>query len=181
MSRIKNGLAGFGQFVVTNRKPIMYIGGAVVLLSVLPKLIRFIKPTNTPFIPNPNDGNDGNQNSGNTSSATLTQAQANSLAEKLWNAMKNEWDNEQAIYDAFQQMQNSADVVMVHNAFGLRPYIGVFGLYGGEPTALDRWTGNYDDLSLTEWLRNDTSRNDKSSSYDLGEVWSKMEAAGYYI
>lgn len=181
MSKIKNGLVVFGQFVVTNRKPIMYIGGAVVLLSVLPKLIRFIKPTNKPFFPNPNDGNDGNQNTGNTSSATLTQAQANSLAEKLWNAMKNEWDDEQAIYDAFQQMQNNSDVVLVHNAFGLRPYVGNLGLWGGAPTAPDRWLGNYDDLSLTEWLRNDTSRNDKSNSYDLGEVWSKMEAAGFYI
>jgi len=116
-----------------------------------------------------------------TQGATITSQQAQSLATKIWNAMKGPNDNEKAIYDAFAALQNNADVVMVVSAFGVRPYMGLLGLFGGEPNAVDKWMGNFDDLDLMGWLRNDTSRNDSGSGWDMESVWSKMESAGFFI
>ena len=95
--------------------------------------------------------------------------------------MKGANDDEKAIYDAFSVLQNNADVTMVVSAFGVRPYMSVFGIYGGEPNSVDKFMGNYDDLDLSGWLRNDTSRTDSGSGWDMESVWSKMESAGYFI
>jgi hypothetical protein len=52
---------------------------------------------------------------------------------------------------------------------------------GGEPNSVDKFMGNYEDLDLSGWLRNDTSRTDSGSGWDMESVWSKMESAGYFI
>lgn len=175
-----NSFYGKNRYIVNG---LLAIGGIVVLYYIAKGAIR-VATRGSGFNAGEQESNEtgsGQGASASTQGATITSQQAQSLATKLWNAMKGANDDEKAIYDAFAVLQNNADVAMVVSAFGVRPYMGVLGLYGGEPNSFDKFMGNYDDLDLSGWLRNDTSRTDSGSGWDMESVWSKMESAGYYI
>ena len=175
-----NAFYGKNRYIVNG---LLAIGGIVVLYYIAKGAIR-VATRGSGFNTGEQESNEtgsGQGASASTQGATITSQQAQSLATKLWNAMKGANDDEKAIYDAFAVLQNNADVAMVVSAFGVRPYMGVLGIYGGEPNAVDKFMGNYDDLDLSGWLRNDTSRTDSGSGWDMESVWSKMESAGYYI
>jgi len=176
-----NAFYGKNRYIVNG---LLAIGGVVILYYIAKGAIRVVT-RGSGFSAGEQESNENGSGQGATAStqgATITSQQAQSLATKIWNAMKWANDDEKAIYDAFSVLQNNADVTLVVSAFGIRPYIARgFGIYGVEPTAVDKFVGNYDDLDLSGWLRNDTSRTDSGSGWDLESVWSKMESAGYYI
>ena len=124
-------------------------------------------------------GNAGTGNTGNTGgnfgvSPTISNTKATSLANKLEDAMDHYGTDEQAIIEAFDEMQNDADVALVYQKFGLRPYLDtIFG--GGSPVGLDSWFGNYDDLDLAAWMRAEVD------CEDVGDACSKMASAGYDV
>lgn len=93
--------------------------------------------------------------------ASITKEQAKSIAEKLYNSMKDTGTDEDTIITEIRKL-NNADVVMVNAAFDKRAY-GTFG-----SPAFGKGT----DKTLIEWFREELSRD------NLREVEAKFTASG---
>lgn len=174
----------FAQFYQGNRflvNAAISIGGLAILTYATMAIVKAVrKPSNQGGGFNGGGTNGGgNTGTGNTGgnfglSPTISNTKATSLANKLEDAMDHYGTDEQAIIEAFDEMQNDADVALVYQKFGLRPYINtIFG--GGTPMGLDSWLGNYDDLDLAGWMRAEVD------CEDVGDACSKMASAGYDI
>lgn len=106
--------------------------------------------------------------------ATITDTKATSLANKLHRAMRDCGTDEEAISEAFAEMKNDADVTLVVQKFGVRPFLDTF-YCSGEPTGVDKWVGNYDDADLATWLSAEIDCD------EAGTMCSKMRSAGYDV
>lgn len=170
----------FAQFYQGNRflvNAAISIGGLAILTYATIAIVKAVrKPINQGGGTNggqQDDDQNDDQGGGNTD-ATISDTKATSLANKLEDAMGIYGTDEQAIIDAFNQMQNDADVALVYQKFGLRPYTDtIFGGYS--PYGLDSLFGYYEDLDLAAWLR--------AEAYcsDIGDACSKMSSAGYDV
>ena len=174
----------FAQFYQGNRflvNAAISIGGLAILTYATIAIVKAVrKPSNQGGGFNGGGTNGGgNAGTGNTGnnlgvSPTISNTKATSLANKLEDAMDHYGTDEQGIIEAFNEMQNDADVALVYQKFGLRPYLDtIFG--GGSPVGLDSWFGNYDDLDLAAWMRAEVD------CEDVGDACSKMASAGYDV
>ena len=79
------------------------------------------------------------------SDVTLTETQANALADKLYSAMEGAATNEDKIYAVFEQINSYSDLMMVMKAFGSRK--GWWNWWGSES-------------GLSEWINDDCSNDE---------------------
>lgn len=79
------------------------------------------------------------------SDVTLTETQANALADKLYSAMEGAATNEDKIYAVFEQINSYSDLMMVMKAFGSRK--GWWNWWGSES-------------GLAEWINDDCSNDE---------------------
>lgn len=137
-----------GNFISENKKPLLYIGGALAIVivgyAIVSKLKggigNFLKDTSkgqSTFIPIAID----------PLKSTISDAIANTYANQLHNAMKDYGTDEETIYPILGKLENKEDFKKVYNAFGKRSYY----LYG-EPT-ISSYAFGYSDLDLVEWLK----------------------------
>lgn len=144
-------LSKTGTFLANNKKPLLYVGGAVVLVVLgyaiisrtrkgIDKLFTDKSKGETPF----------EEAEVDVTKTTISDSMANTYANQLYGAMKNAGTNEDTIYAIFKKIEKKDDFRKVYNAYGRKSYVGRF--VGGSPTALDKWLGNYDDFDLIEWL-----------------------------
>lgn len=105
----------------------------------------------------------------NTGQATISNTKATQLANKLFDAMEDCGTYEYMIIDVFDQLENNADVNLVVQKFGTRPYVSVAGC-GGDGYS---WLGTDGDLAY--WLRQEVD------CEDVGDTCEKMAAAGYVV
>lgn len=78
--------------------------------------------------------------------ATLSDGQANSYAERLYDAMRISGTDEEAIFAILKNL-STADYNKIYNAFGLRSYLPFLG---ESPFFVFKWGAK--ELSLTQWL-----------------------------
>lgn len=146
-----------GAFIKTNQKPILYVGGAIIVVvtavAIIKKIQRgigsaFNNPTikATPFVSIDVDN----------SKTTVSDAVANSYANQLYNAMKITGTDENAIYAVLKKLQKSDDFRKVYNAFGKRSYANT-PVSGTSPDSIDTTLGWFDDLDLVEWMNKEVS------------------------
>jgi hypothetical protein len=76
---------------------------------------------------------------------TISQQQAQNIADKIYTAMDGAGTNETALYNAFEQINSYSDLMMVMKAFGKRK--GSWSWFGGES-------------GLVEWICNDCSNSE---------------------
>lgn len=145
-----------GEYIQANKKPLLYIGGAIAIVIVGYAIVSKLKggisglftdksSSATPFKPLFFDDK----------KSTISNELANSYANQFYNSMKNIGTNEDTIYSVLQKLQKKEDFIKVYNAFGLKSYTG--SLIGGSPTYPERWLGSYDDYDLIEWFRAELS------------------------
>jgi hypothetical protein len=151
-----NNISKVGDFIANNKKPLFYIGGAIAIVVIGYAIVNKLKSGITgSFSDNAKGANPFVGLDYDPTKVTISDATANSYANQLFDAMKNGGTDENAIYNVFQKIQKKDDFIKVYNTFGKKSYVGYFT--GGTPTKADSILGNYDDLDLVEWLRQELS------------------------
>lgn len=144
-------LSKTGTFLANNKKPLLYVGGAVVLVVLGYTIVSRTRKGITNIFTDKSKGETPfSEAEVDVTQTTISDSMANTYANQLYSAMKNAGTNEDLIYPIFKKIEKKDDFRKVYNAFGRRSYVGA--LVGGSPTALDKWLGNYDDFDLIEWL-----------------------------
>jgi hypothetical protein len=154
-------LSKAGTFIKDNKKPLLYVGGAVAIIVIGYAVVSRTKKgilnvftdktkNETPFIDVEVDD----------TKVTISDSVANSYANQLYNAMKNAGTDEDLIYSVFQKIEKKDDFRKVYNAFGKKSYYNF-----GSPT-ISAWLFGYDDLDLIEWLNKELG-NSNFKTYNL--------------
>lgn len=94
----------------------------------------------------------------NEDNLSLTETQAQLIADNLWGAMKRLGTDENAIYEAFEKIQTPDDAILVSEKFGVRKYG-----QGGHVEFLGY------DLNLKSWLAAELTTNDMKPIKDKYE------------
>ena len=151
-----NNVSKVGEFISNNKKPLLYIGGAIAVIVVGYAIVSKLKSgIGRAFTDTSTGANVFKPLDYDPTKVTITDATANSYANQLFDAMKNSGTDENAIYSIFNKIQKKDDFLKVYNTFGKKSYVGYFT--GGSPSTPDKWLGNYDDLDLVEWLKQELS------------------------
>jgi hypothetical protein len=119
-----------GDFLEKNSKPILYIGGAIVVIFLVKKIFGSIfnkypsDPSNTVIVP---------------SKLSITQAQGAQIAQNMFEAMNRFGTDEDTLFDSVTPL-NSEDLKLVVKIFGLRSYFGHgYGAILGQDKSLQGW------------------------------------------
>lgn len=142
-----NYVSNIGDFISNNKKPLLYVGGAIAVVVLGYALVNrlkggiggFLKDSSvgaTKFTPIEVDD----------SKTTISDSMANSYANQLFNSMKDAGTDSGMITSILNKLQKKDDFLKVYNAFGRKSYY----LYG-EPTA-GAYLFGYSDLDLVEWF-----------------------------
>lgn len=138
---------------VKNPKPIVY--GAVIILGAVAIYLTY-KGVKRIFLGGGTTSSktkqdmEGELNDLSTRNATLSDGQATIIAQNLLNAMDRWGTDEKSIIDNLNKAQNSADLYLIMQKFGIKPYDG-FGL---SDTFLSNQIGSVM-KNLVGWLRSE--------------------------
>lgn len=144
-NKTKNTAVGFYN---RNKTTIWTVGGLVVAYGVYK---TFFAHDNVRFSPR-----------GDEALSTMTEIEAKSIADDLFDAMKNPGTNENIIYNRLSGLSYN-DFAKVSRAFGLRWYDPILGAEGGW---LLKWAG-HKQLGLFEWLNEELTYTDKLKLQEL--------------
>lgn len=151
---MKNYIGQAGNFIKDNKKPLLYVGGAIAVVIVGYAIVSRVKSGITGFLkPNIKGQTDFKQLAVDNTKSTISDSLANNYANELYNSMKDTGTDTDVIYSIMEKLQKKNDFLKVYNAFGLKGYANYLGgvLGGGEPTTI--YVGMYNDKNLVEWLR----------------------------
>jgi len=148
---MKNYIGQAGTFIQENKKPLLYIGGAVAIVVIGYTVVSRLKGGIQNIFKDKSLGaTDFKPLELDNTKVTISDTLANTYANQLWGAMNTTGTDEDLIYAVLLKLQKKDDFLKVYNAFGKKSYNGI--LLGGEPNVIDKWLGNYDDLDLVQWL-----------------------------
>jgi hypothetical protein len=148
---MKNYIGQAGTFIQDNKKPLLYIGGAVAIVVIRYAVVSRLKGGIQGIFKDKSLGaTDFKPLELDNTKVTISDTLANTYANQLWGAMNTTGTDEDLIYAILLKLQKKDDFLKVYNAFGKKSYNGI--LLGGEPNVVDKWLGNYDDLDLVQWL-----------------------------
>jgi len=148
---MKNYIGQAGNFIQENKKPLLYIGGAVAIVVIGYAVVSRLKGGIQGIFKDKSLGaTDFKPLELDNTKVTISDTLANTYANQLWGAMNTTGTDEDLIYAVLMKLQKKDDFLKVYNAFGKKSYNGI--LLGGEPNVVDKWLGNYDDLDLVQWL-----------------------------
>jgi len=139
------GLAKTGDYISTNKKPLLYIGGAIAVVVVGYAIVKRLKGEVAGK--KPKVGNFITQGV-DVTKTSITQEMAKNYAESLYGAFNYYWGTDKAIIRNVFENINSEDFKMIFNYYGVRSR----DLDGKAPTGLWKLFGQYEDLNLVEWL-----------------------------
>lgn len=144
---MKNYIGQAGNFIQENKKPLMYVGGAIALVIVGYSIVSRLKGGISNIFTNKTTGaSEFKPIEINSKNVTISDSLANTYANQLFNAMKDAGTNEDLIYKVLEKLQKKDDFRKVYNAFGKRNYLGT-----GETGFAGYVTGDAK-LDLVEWL-----------------------------
>jgi hypothetical protein len=147
----KDTISGIGNFISDNKKPLLYIGGAIAVVVIGYAIVnRVTKGIGGVFIDKSTGASSFNAIPIDESKATISDEVASVYANQLFGAMNTVGTDSNTVYNIIDKLQKKDDFLKVYNAYGRKSYVGV--LLGGSPNAADRLAGNYDDLDLVQWL-----------------------------
>jgi hypothetical protein len=143
------GVSKAGTFVQNNKKPLLYVGGAIAIIVIGLAVVNRIKKA----IAGQNIvGGQYHEQAVDTAKTKISQTTAQNYAENLFDAFNYYWGTDLATIKSIFSKINSEDFKMIYNAFGKRSYSG---LNGGTPSGkiygLDTYIG-FSDLDLVGWL-----------------------------
>lgn len=147
---MKNYIGQAGNFIQENKKPLMYVGGAIAIVVIGYAVVNRVKGGIGNIFTNKSIGaSDFKPLEVDVTKVSISDAVANTYSNQLYNAMKDNGTDENTIYSVLEKLQKKDDFLKVYNTFGKKSYY-----IDGEPT-VSAWLFGYKDLDLVEWLRNE--------------------------
>ena len=136
-----------GDFIANNKKPLIYIGGAIAIVAIGYAIIRKLQGGIGSFLTDKSVGaKEFVPVQIDVAKSTISDAIANNYANQLFNAMDGFGTNSDAIYDIINKLQQKEDFRKVYNSFGRKSYY-----IDGSPT-VSAYIFDYNNLDLIEWL-----------------------------
>jgi hypothetical protein len=173
--KLGKGLSSVGTYIGNNKKPLLYVGGAIAIVIVGYAIVRRIK-----------GGIEGDKVVGgkfidqqiDLSKTSINTQTAKNYAESLFEAFNYTWGTDKSIIDSVFSKINSEDFKMIYNAFGKRSYST---LNGGSPSekwyAPDTWIGSVK-VDLIQWINNELGFGDGALKDKIRKV---VEPAGFVM
>lgn len=147
---MKNYIGQAGNFIQENKKPLMYVGGAIVIVVIGYSIVKRTQSGISGLFKSKAIGaSNFKPLEVDVTKVTISDALANTYSNQLFNSMKDNGTDEDTIFSVLQKLQKKDDFLKVYNTFGKKSYY-----IDGEPT-LSSWLFGYRDLDLVEWLRNE--------------------------
>lgn len=164
-----------GEFIANNKKPLLYIGGAIAIVVIGFAIVRRIKGKIE------GEGISGGkfvEQEIDETKTTITPQTARNYAENLFEAFNYSFGTDKGVIDSVFSKIKPEDFKMVYNAFGKRSYSQ---LNGGSPSeawyAPDTWIGSTK-LDLIAWLNTELGFGDGALKAKIRKV---VEPAGFVI
>ncbi len=145
---MKNYIGQAGNFIQENKKPLMYVGGAIAIVVIGYTIVRRTQSGIKNIFSDKSIGASQFQPlEVDATKITISDSLANTYSNQLYNAMKDNGTDEDAINSVLQKLQKKDDFLKVYNTYGKKSYY-----IDGEPT-VSAWLFGYKDLDLVEWFR----------------------------
>lgn len=164
-----------GEFIGNNKKPLLYIGGAIAVVILGIALVKRLK-----------GGIGGEKLSGgkfieqdiDLTKTTISNQTAKNYAESLFEAFNYTFGTDKSVIDSVFSKINSEDFKLIYNAFGKRSYSRLNGGSPSEKILLpDTWLGSVK-LDLIQWINEELGFGDGSLKTKIRKV---TEPAGFVI
>ncbi len=167
--------SGTGEFIAKNKKPLLYIGGAIAVVIIGVAVVKRLK-----------GGISGEKLSGgkfveqdiDETKTTISSQTARNYAESLFEAFNYTWGTDKGTIESVFSKIKPEDFKMVYNAFGKRSYSD---LNGGSPSEKiwlpDTWLGS-SKLDLIQWINKELEFGDGALKDKIRKV---VEPAGFVI
>jgi len=174
----KNTLSKTGTFIANNKKPLLYVGGAIAIVVIGLAVVKRVKG----LVSGQNVvGGNYHEQSIDKAKTKISQATAQNYAEGLFKAFNYYWGTDLATIKSIFSKINSEDFKMIYNAFGQRTYSHI---NGGTPSqsaiGLDNPTifGKNPDLDLVGWLQEELGVLDYVTKSKVKPI---VEGAGFIM
>jgi hypothetical protein len=143
----KKFISKAGDFIATNKKPLLYVGGAILIVAIGYTIVKKFQGGFGSFLKDKSVGaKEFTPVKVDATKSTISNEEANNFANQLFNAMDNYGTNEDVIYDILNKLQKKDDFRKVYNAFGRKSYY-----IDGSPT-ISAYIFGYNNLDLIEWF-----------------------------
>ena len=176
--KLSNALKKTGVFVQNNKKPLLYVGGAIAVVVIGLAIVKRVKN----LVSGQNVvGSNYHQQVVDKTKTKISETTAQNYAEQLFKAFNYYWGTDLATIKSVFSKINSEDFKMIYNAFGQRTYSSV---NGGTPSqsiiGLDNPTifGKNPDLDLVGWLDNELGTLDFATKNKIRPI---IEGAGFVM
>lgn len=139
------GLAKTGNYISANKKPLLYIGGAIAVVVIGYAIVKRLKGE---ISGKKEKGGKFIEQGVDLSKTSITPQIAKNYAESFYSAFNNYWGTDNGLIENIFSKINSEDFKLIYNYYGIRSR----DIDGKAPTGLWKLFGQYDDLNLVEWL-----------------------------
>lgn len=161
-----------GEFIATNKKPLLYIGGAIAVTILAVAVVRRLKGkiegkdiSKGKFVEQDID----------LTKTTISVQTAKNYAEILFEAFNYDWGTDKSQVESVFSKIKPEDFKLVYNAYGKRDYGTLTGL---SPTWAERAGGLYRSLDLVQWINEELEIGDSALREKIRKV---VEPAGFVI
>jgi hypothetical protein len=161
-----------GEFIANNKKPLLYIGGAIAVVVIGVAVVRRIKGKIEGT--NISKGKFVEQNIDLTKT-TISVQTAKNYAEILFEAFNYDWGTDKSQVESVFSKIKSEDFKLIYNAYGKRDYGTLTGL---SPTWAERVGGLYRSLDLIQWINEELEFGDGALKEKIRKI---VEPAGFVI
>lgn len=150
----KNLINTAGTFIALNKTPILYIGGAILVVGIGALVYKRIKKVLNPSVPSAKDYSSLNNIKVNTSNTTFSEQQAKQYSNQLVNHFSTSGGtDEKGIRNVFEKVKTKDDMNLLIKAFGVRPYSWLnSGEASGFLYGIPEKVGGFGNLDLVGWL-----------------------------
>ncbi len=168
---LSKSLAKTGDFIGNNKKPLLYIGGAIAVVVIGYTVVKRLKKG---IVGESIEGSKFIEQDIDESKTTITDAQAKNYAESLLQAFNYTFGTDKSVIDSVFSKLNPEDFKKVYNAFGKRSYSA---LTGGTPSPLT-FFWNMENIDLIAWLNYELGLGDGALKAKIRKV---VEPAGFVL
>lgn len=169
------GLAKTGDYISANKKPLLYVGGAIAVVVIGYAVVKRLKGGLTgqniikgKFVDQQIDAN----------KTSISEITAKNYAESMFEAFNYTWGTDKSVLNEIFSQITPEDFKMIYNAYGKRSYSD---LNGGTPSgawfAPDTWLGSRE-LDLIQWINKELGFGDGALKNKIRAV---VQPAGFII
>jgi hypothetical protein len=168
---LSKSLGKTGDFIGNNKKPLLYIGGAIAVVVIGYAVVKRLKRgiTGESIV-----GSKFIEQDVDETKTTISNAQAKNYAENLFQAFNYTFGTDKGVIDGVFSKLNPEDFKKVYNAYGKRSYSA---LTGGTPSPLT-FFWNMENIDLISWLNYELGFGDGALKSKIRKV---VEPAGFVL